>query len=79
LARQLLACFVVLLLPAIDEKGYGPDHPNVARDLNNLARLLRATNRLSEADLLIRRAPAIYENSYGSNHPSVVTAHGPNV
>ena len=25
---------------AIDEKSFGPDHPNVARDLNNLAVLL---------------------------------------
>ena len=25
---------------AIDEKSYGPDHPDVARDLNNLAGLL---------------------------------------
>ncbi len=31
---------------AIDEKSYGPDHPDVARDLNNLAQLLQATNRL---------------------------------
>jgi hypothetical protein len=36
---------------AIDEKSFGPDHPNVARDLNNLAELLRATNRLSVAFL----------------------------
>jgi hypothetical protein len=25
---------------AIDEKSYGPEHPDVARDLNNLAALL---------------------------------------
>jgi hypothetical protein len=30
---------------AIDEAAYGPDHPDVARDLNNLAGLLKATNR----------------------------------
>ena len=30
---------------AIDEKSCGPDHPEVARDLNNLAVLLGATNR----------------------------------
>jgi hypothetical protein len=28
---------------AIDEKSLGPEHPNVARDLYNLAELLRAT------------------------------------
>ena len=38
---------------AIDEKSYGPDHPDVAIRLNNLAELLRATNRLSEAEPLI--------------------------
>jgi Tetratricopeptide repeat len=44
---------------AIDEKSYGPEHPNVARDLNNLAKLLQATNRLAEAVPLIRRALVI--------------------
>ena len=41
---------------AIDEASYGPDHPNVASDLNNLAQLLQATNRLGEAEPLMRRA-----------------------
>jgi tetratricopeptide (TPR) repeat protein len=41
---------------AIDEKSYGPDHPDVATDLNNLAELLRATNRLAEAEPMYRRA-----------------------
>jgi tetratricopeptide (TPR) repeat protein len=56
---------------AIHEKSYGPDHPNVATRLNNLALLLRATNRMSEAEPLVRRALAINENSYGPNHPDV--------
>ena len=34
---------------AIDETSFGPDHPNVAIRLNNLARLLQDTNRLAEA------------------------------
>ena len=37
---------------AIDEAVYGPDHPDVATDLNNLAQLLQATNRLAEAEPL---------------------------
>ena len=41
---------------AIDEQSFGEDHPEVARDLNNLAPLLQATNRLSEAEPLMRRA-----------------------
>ena len=40
---------------AIDEASYGPDHPNVARDLNNLAKLLQVTNRLGQAEPLMRR------------------------
>ena len=56
---------------AVDENKYGLDHPDVARDLNNLATLLQATNRLDEAEPLVRRALAIYEQSYGSDHPNV--------
>jgi tetratricopeptide (TPR) repeat protein len=59
---------------AIDEAAYGPVHPDVARDLNNLARLLKdmnGTNRLAEAEPLIRRALAIDEAAYGPKHPDV--------
>ena len=54
---------------AIDERRYGPDHPNVATDLNNLAQLLQATNRLAEAEPLIRRALAIDERSLRPGPP----------
>ena len=50
---------------AIDEASYGPEHPDVARDLNNLAQLLQSRNRLAEAESLMRRALAIDEASYG--------------
>jgi hypothetical protein len=43
--------------------------------LNNLARLLQDTNRLGEAEPVMRRALAIDEASYGQNHPNV--AAGP--
>jgi hypothetical protein len=33
--------------------------------------LLRATNRLAEAEPLLRRALAIAEQSYGPEHPNV--------
>ncbi len=58
---------------AIDEQSYGPDHPEVATDLNNLAELLRATNRLAEAEPMYRRALSIDEQSYGPDHPNVAT------
>ncbi len=56
---------------AIDEKSFGPEHPNVAIGLNNLAQLLQATNRLAEAEPLMRRALAIDEKSFGPEHPNV--------
>ena len=46
-------------------------HPNVATALNNLAQLLQATNRLGDAEPLMRRALAIDEHSYGTDHPNV--------
>ena len=45
-------------------------------DLNNLAALLHATNRLGEAEQLYRRALAIFEKSLGPDHPNTVTARG---
>ena len=58
---------------AIDEQSYGPDHPDVAMGLNNVALLLKRTNRLKEAEPLYRRALAIDEKSYGPDHPNVAT------
>jgi Tfp pilus assembly protein PilF len=55
----------------IDETSYCLDHPDVARDLNNLAGLLLDTNRRSEAEPLMHRALLIDETSYGQDHPSV--------
>jgi tetratricopeptide (TPR) repeat protein len=59
---------------ALDEQSYGPEHPNVARDINNQAQLLKAMNRLSEAEPLMRRVVRIFEQSHGVNHPDVATA-----
>jgi tetratricopeptide (TPR) repeat protein len=53
------------------ENHYGPDHPEVATVLNNLAQLLQATNRLAEAEPLMRRALKIDETSFGPDHPQV--------
>ncbi len=44
---------------AIDEKALGPEHPNVATNLENYAALLRETGRSAEADKLEARAKAI--------------------
>jgi tetratricopeptide (TPR) repeat protein len=39
--------------------------------LNNLAALLQTTNRLAEAEPLMRRALEIFKASYGESHPNV--------
>jgi tetratricopeptide repeat protein len=49
----------------IEEKNSGPDHPNVAAGLNNLAGLLYATRWCAEAEPLYRRALVISEKSFG--------------
>ena len=46
------------------------DPETTAVVLNDLAQLLEATNRLAEAEPLMRRALAIDEQSYGAEHPS---------
>ena len=64
---------LLLRLLTIDEASLGKDHPNVARDLNNLAQLYKATNRLKEAEPLMQRALKIEEASFGKDHPNVAT------
>ena len=56
----------------IDEKCYGAEHPNVAIRLNNLAELLQATNRPTEAEPLLHRALSILVNRLGNDHPNSV-------
>jgi Tetratricopeptide repeat len=46
-----------------DRPSAGEFHPNVVIRLNTLAGLLRATNRLAEAEPFFRRALAITEKS----------------
>ncbi len=45
----------------------------MARDLNNLAQLLQATNRLADAEPLARRAVEIWTASLGPDHPNTQT------
>jgi len=56
---------------AIYERNVGPENLNLATAINNLGQLLQATNRLSEAEPLLRRALAIDEKSLGLEHPNV--------
>jgi tetratricopeptide (TPR) repeat protein len=56
---------------ALAESAFGPDAPETATALNNVAQLLHDTNRLAEAEPLLRRALVIDEASYGPDHPHV--------
>ena len=61
----------------IDEQSYGENHPSVARDLNNLATLLQATNRFAEAEPLMRRMVEIFlrfTRATGHPHPHLQAA-----
>jgi CHAT domain-containing protein/Tfp pilus assembly protein PilF len=53
---------------AIREKALGPDHPDVATSLNNLAQSYSNQRRYSDAEPLFNRALAILEEAHASDH-----------
>jgi tetratricopeptide (TPR) repeat protein len=55
---------------AIYERVLGPDHPDTAASLSNLALLLRAQGDLAGARPLFERALAIRERVLGPDHPN---------
>ncbi len=61
----------------IDEQSYGAEHPRVTVHLNNLAALLQATNRLTEAEPLMRRHFEIFlKFTQATWHPHLQAAVG---
>jgi tetratricopeptide (TPR) repeat protein len=56
---------------AIREQTLGPDHPDVAQSLNNLALLYNNEGRYADAEPLYKRSLAIYEKALGPEHPDV--------
>ena len=52
----------------IDERIYGPDHPQVAIDANNIGQILEAKGDVEGALSYIQRAQRILEKSYGPTH-----------
>ena len=58
---------------AIWEKPLGPEHPEFAMGLKNLAELYRAQGRYAEAEPLFERALAIQDEMIGPDHPRVAT------
>ncbi len=55
----------------LSSKEFGPDHPNTAILLNNLAELHRTQGRYAEAEPLYQRSLAIREKALGPDHPDV--------
>jgi len=56
---------------AIYEAEYGPDHPDVATNVNNLGLVLKALGDMEGAKKMFERALAIDEATYGLDHPTV--------
>ena len=54
----------------IDEAAYGPEHPEVARDINNLGRVLKELGDVAGASAAFERALVIYEKLLPANYPS---------
>jgi CHAT domain-containing protein/tetratricopeptide (TPR) repeat protein len=59
---------------AVYERALGPDHPDVAVALNNLALLYDAQGRHAETEPLYKRALVIKEKALGTDHPKVALA-----
>lgn len=55
----------------ISERTLGPEHPQVALALNNLADLYRSQERCDESETFYRRALKISEKAQGPEHPQV--------
>jgi hypothetical protein len=76
--KQVLAEPLYRRALAIREQSYGPDHPEVANVLNNLATLLQNTNRPTDAEPIMRRTVEIllrFTAATGHLHPQLQLAH----
>jgi tetratricopeptide (TPR) repeat protein len=56
------------------QKTLGPNHPDVAVLLGNLAGLNRAQGRYADAEPLFKRALKIREKALGPDHPEVAVS-----
>jgi tetratricopeptide (TPR) repeat protein len=56
------------------EKNVGPDDPDVATSLNNLAGLHKTQGDYAKAEPLYKRSLAIWEKALGPDHPDVATS-----
>jgi hypothetical protein len=60
----------------IDKNSHIADHPTVALDLSNLARILQKMGQPEAALPLLEQALVINERVYGSDHPAVAASLG---
>ncbi|MEJ5377094.1 MAG: tetratricopeptide repeat-containing protein, partial [bacterium] len=58
----------------VAKQNAGPNHPDVATSLNNLALLYKTQGDYAKAEPLLKRSLAIYEKALGPNNPSVATS-----
>ncbi len=58
----------------VAEQNVGPDHPDMATSLNNLALLYDTQGDYAKAEPLYKRALAIWEKALGPDHPNVATS-----
>jgi tetratricopeptide (TPR) repeat protein len=58
---------------AIDEAVYGPDHPDVATDLNNLGSLFLQHDNLYAAQTFLERSNKILRKYLGLEHPKTIS------
>ncbi len=58
----------------VAEQNAGPDHPDVARSLNNLAALYDTQGQYAQAEPLYKRSLAIREKALRPDHPDVATS-----
>jgi tetratricopeptide (TPR) repeat protein len=58
----------------LSEEEFGPDHPELATDLNNLATLYQAQGKYTEAEPLYERALVIREKALGPEQPEVAAS-----
>ena len=65
---------LLALALGVRHQALGPEHPDVASSLNNLASAVHAQGRYAEADTLYRRALAVREKALGPDHPDVAAS-----
>jgi len=59
---------------SIRERQLGPDHPDTAQSLNNLAVLYWSQGKYEQAEPLYQRALSIREQQLGPDHPNMATS-----